>query len=114
MHGYNSISRLLFRLLGLLTVLCLLIVPAGCGSAGNDEDDDISFMEQYEEDPSGDPTFPAQTERTVITFLFPGYPPRNWDKVKEEIEKRTRNTLNVELNFKWKEQYSYISEIKTL
>lgn len=114
MHGYNSISRLLFRLLGLLTVLCLLIVPAGCGSAGNDEDDDISFMEQYEEDPSGDPAFPAQTERTVITFLFPGYPPRNWDEVKEEIEKRTRNTLNVELNFKWKEQYSYISEIKTL
>jgi putative aldouronate transport system substrate-binding protein len=106
--------RSVFGYISLLIVFCLLLMPAGCGGSKNNADDDYSFMEQYEEDQTGDAPAPAPAERTSIRFLFPGYKPKNWDNVKAEIEKRTRKILNVELDFQWKEHYSYISEIKTL
>ncbi len=102
------------RVINLLIIFCLLLIPVGCASSSYDAEDDLSFMEQYEDDPANDAIAPASSERTSIKLLFPGYQPRNWNDVKDETEKRIRKTLNISLDFKWKEQFSYISEIKTL
>ncbi len=101
------------RFIYLLLVLCLLLIPAGCTGTSGETEDDFSFMEEYEDNPSKAQETPAVTERTSIRILFPGYQPRSWNDVKEEIEKRTRKTLSISLDFIWKEHYSYISEIKT-
>lgn len=102
------------RIVGLLTISCLLLAPAGCAGKPEGPEEDFSFMEQYEDDPSSSVESSAPTEHTTIRFLFPGYTPRNWENVKAEIEKRTRDTLNITLDFKWKEQYMYINDVKTL
>lgn len=102
------------RFISLMIVLCLLLIPSGCAGSLDETEDDLSFMEQYEDGASNAEEVPADVDKTTIRLLFPGYQPRNWNAVKAEIEKRTRKTLNVSVEFKWKEQFSYISEIKTL
>jgi putative aldouronate transport system substrate-binding protein len=112
-HLIRSRIKSVCRSITLLIVFSLLIVSTGC-FAGSENEDESSFMEQYEDDISDDAPPPAPANRSTITILFPGYQPRNWSEVKKEIEKETRNILNVELDFQWKEHYTYINEIKTL
>ena len=108
----RSIVKTTLRIVNLFIVFCLLITPIGCTI--NQEDSSNSFMDKYQDDSLDAIESPISAKRTPIRILFPGYPPRNWEDVKAKIEKQTRDTLNITLDFKWKEQYSYISEVKTL
>jgi len=52
--------------------------------------------------PGGDePPEIGRLEHAALRFLFPGSEPRNWKKVKAEIEKRISGTLNASLDFRW-------------
>ncbi len=123
----NKVSRqhtkAVVRIIDLLIIFCLLLTSAGCTKPEEAEEDPL-FMEQYEEEPSDmkqNEEIPSEavevqtsTERTSIKIFFPGYQPRNWSEAKAEIEKRTRDTLNITLDFIWTDQYAYISHVKTL
>ncbi len=88
-------------LAALITVAGMLFSMTGCS-----EDDTPPFMEEYEA--------PKALEHTTIKFLFPGGEPKNWDKVKAEIEKRSADTVNVSLDFRWELPVQYDNTVKML
>lgn len=99
-----STRRCLRILITIITTLSMLFSAAGC--TGNPSEDDYSFLEQYEA--------PENLEHVSLKFLFPGSEPKNWPKVKAEIEKQTKNKLNVSLDFKWLEIMQYKETVNVL
>lgn len=49
----------------------------------------------------------AETETRTIKFLHKGPKPERWDAVYEEYLKRTKDTLNIELDINWVEHSDY-------
>lgn len=82
----------------MLAAACLILPLAGCGGGDSHEEDPLP--DDYE------PPVIDKLERTDLKFLFPGSEPKNWKKVKEEIEKRTGG-LNISLDFRWIEYSEY-------
>lgn len=93
---------------GCAKLLTALIVIAGMlfSMTGCSKDDDPSFMEEYE---------PLDVQKRVtIKFLFPGTKPREWDKVRSEIEKRSADAVNASLDFRWEVPVQYEYTVKML
>ncbi len=105
-----SIRKYSRSILTISMILPLLLLPAGCasGSGGEKEkEEDESFMQKYEA--------PAEKlEHTSLKFYFPGTEPKSWPDVKAELEKRSADTVNASLDFKWIEFNQYINQMKTL
>ncbi|HEX2944453.1 MAG TPA: DUF3502 domain-containing protein [Clostridia bacterium] len=89
-------------------VFTLLLLPAGCSSEqGGDKHEDEAFMQKYEA--------PAKKlEHISLKFYFPGEEPKRWPEVKAEIEKRSLDSVNASLDFKWFDYGRYISVMRTL
>lgn len=87
-----------------ISALGLVFSTAGCAEKANY--DVPSFMEEYEA--------PETLEHTSIKFLFPGDKPKNWNNVKEELEKRSAKTVNASLDFKWAEFGQYLDTVNVL
>jgi len=102
------IHKHLRSMLTITMILPILLFPAG-GASGQDDDKgvDESFMQKYEA--------PAEKlEHTSLKFYFPGTEPKSWPDVKAELEKRSADTVNASLDFKWIEYGQYMNQMKTL
>lgn len=103
-----GIRKYLHSMLTASMILPLLLLPAGCASnSGGDKSEDEAFMQKYEA--------PAKKlEHTSLKFCFPGAEPKGWPDVKAELEKRSADTVNASLDFKWIEFGEYMNRLKTL
>jgi putative aldouronate transport system substrate-binding protein len=105
---YNSKAKNMRRyvrsIAAMLVTVCLIFTLAGCGGETDNEED--LFLDGYEP--------PTEMEHTSLKFLFPGAEPRNWKKVKAELEERTSGILNASLDFKWIEYAQYLNLAKVL
>ncbi|HEX2944454.1 MAG TPA: hypothetical protein VHT96_00685 [Clostridia bacterium] len=94
--------------LAIVMILPLVLIPAGCASGSNSgKGEDEAFMQKYE-------ATVEKLEHTSLKFCFPGTEPKGWPDVKAELEKRTTDTVNASLDFKWIEFGQYMSKLKTL
>jgi len=85
------------RILPIIVAVMLSVsIIAACGSNNNGSG----------ASPSPSPSEPGTSTSTktppmdpvTLKIMFPGDPPKNWDKVKNEMESRLADTLNVKLN----------------
>lgn len=103
----KMVHKYLRSILTVLTVLPLLLFPAGCASSTEGAEESDSFMQKYEA--------PVEKlEHTSLKFYFPGTEPKSWPDVKAELEKRSSETVNASLDFKWIEFGQYMDKMKTL
>jgi putative aldouronate transport system substrate-binding protein len=93
-------------LLTILSILLVLLLPAGCGGTSS-VDEEKSFLGNSE-------TTLNNSERETIKFYFPGAQPKSWPEVKAKIEEQAGDTVNVSLDFKWLEVQSYLQKMDVL
>ncbi len=91
-------KKLTATILTAVTTTSMLL--SGCGAAETVESNGQNTVEKNSD------TTPA-AEPTTIKILHKGPKPDGWDAVYEEYLKRTKDTLNVELDINWVEHSDY-------
>ncbi len=93
----------------LLLVFLILLLPCGCSNTPEKaEEDFLNITEKSTEDVNKDP------KQVKLGFYFPGTQPKDWETVRNEIEKQISGTVNASLDFKWLEYKSYMQTVQAL
>lgn len=81
----------------LLAVLMVMSMLTGCGSNNKNSGGDTNAVTKGATD--NNTATPEAKKPYEITFVYPGEPATDMDAVLDEFNKRTKDTLNVSLNF---------------
>lgn len=105
LNRFFGASQKLVFYISFLIILSIILIPVGCSSNTNTEDE--AFMKKYK-------TPEENNERAVIKFYFQGEKPKAWDEVRTLIEKELADVVNVSLDFKWLDYQSYKQKMDIL
>lgn len=87
-----------------LVVLLIAGISTGCNQSKDKVVNKVNNTDIYQQ---------KQLKQETITLYLPGDEPQGVRKVLSEIEKQTKSTLNVKLNFKWFSKESYLQQVKS-